>query len=226
MKKMTRLALAAAAAALTAGSASAATVVWSEDFNSGVPAGWGVFNLSDFPSGPAWFQGSHSPAPFFPAYSGPANGYVASSVFIGAQTVSGDPEGEVDGYLLSPTLMLQQDMRLRFWTRTVEASAWPDYLWVGLLINGQFTRLLEVNPSLTTGGYPEAWTEFSVYVPNQGTGVTGNLVFNYYVPDASQVGNYIGLDNVSLQVPEPAAWLAVGSALFAAGLATSRRRRA
>lgn len=225
MKKMTRLALAAAAAALTAGSASAATVVWGEEFDNGVPAGWGVFNFSDFASGPGWFQGGGG-TPFFAARTGPANGYVASSAFIGAQTVSGDPAGIVDGYLVSPTLQLQQDMRLRFWTRTVEQSAWPDYLYVGLLINGQFKSLVEVNPSLSTGGYPESWTEFTAYVPNQGAGVNGNLVFNYFLPDASQVGNYIGLDSVSLQVPEPGAWLALGSCLFAAGLATSRRRRA
>lgn len=224
MNKMTRLALAAATAVLAAGSASASTVVWSEGFDNGVPAGWSVFNFSDFASGPGWFQGTSSPAPLFPAQSGPANGYVASGAFVGAQTPSGDPAGIVDAYLVSPTLSLDRDLRLRFWTRTVEQSAWPDYLYVGLLIGNQITTLAEVNPTLSVGGYPEAWTEFMATIDNQGAGATGNLVFNYFLPDASQVGNYIGLDSVSLQVPEPSAWLALGGCLFAAGLATSRRR--
>lgn len=224
MNKLSRLAIAAAAVVLTAGSASASTVVWSEGFDNGVPAGWGVFNFSDFASGPGWFQGAASPAPFFAAQSGAANSYVASSAFIGAQTVSGNPEGTVDGYLVSPSLALDRDLRLRFWTRTVENSAWADYLWVGLLVNGQFTQLAEVNPTLSLGGYPDAWTEFTAYVAQRGAGVTGNLVFNYFLPDASQVGNYIGLDSVSLQVPEPSGWLALGGCLIAAGVATRRRR--
>lgn len=225
MNKMTRLALAATTAALTAGSAVAGTVVFSEGFDAGLPAGWQTLNFSDFPSGTGFFQGYSSPAPFFAAHSGAATSYMASSAFIGAQTPSGDPAGAVDGYLISPTLSLERDLVLNFWTRTVANNAWAEYLYVGMLVGNQFTTLVEINPTLTVGAYPEAWTEFSARINRLGAGATGNLVFNYYLPDASQMGNYIGLDTVSLQVPEPAAWLALGSCLIAAGVATSRRRR-
>ena len=226
MNKITRLALAATTAALTAGSAVAGTVVLSEGFNAGLPAGWQTLNFSSFPSGTGFFQGYDSPAPFFAAQSGAATSYMASSAFIGAQTPTGDPAGQVDGYLVSPTLALDRDLILNFWTRTVANNAWAEYLYVGVLAGGQFTTLLEINPTLAVGAYPEDWTEYTVQINRQGAGTSGNLVFNYYLPDASQMGNYIGLDTVSLQVPEPAAWLALGSCLIAAGVATSRRRRA
>ena len=224
MRKMTRLALAAASVVFTASTAVAGTVVLNEGFDNGLPAGWTTFNLSQFPSGSGWFQGYDSPAPFFPAHAGGATSYMASGAYIGAQTPTGDPAGEVDGYLVSPNISLERDLVLNFWTRTVASNAWAEYLYVGMLVGNTYTTLVEINTNLDVGGYPDTWTQYTARIDARGAGVSGNLVFDYYLPDASQYGNYIGIDSVSLQVPEPSGWLAVGGALLAAGLASRRRR--
>ncbi len=224
-RKPGQLVALAAAAALTAGSAAAGTVVFNEGFDSGLPASWQALNFSDFPSGAGWFQGYSGPSPFFPAHSGAPTSYLASSVYIGAQTVSGEPEGIIDGELRSPSVSLDRDLVLKFWTRSVAANTWPEYLYVGLLVNSRYTTLLELNPSLDVGAYPEDWTQYMVHIDRRGAGVSGRVIFDYFSPDGARYGNYIGLDSVSLEVPEPGGWLAIGGALFAAGLATRRSRR-
>jgi uncharacterized repeat protein (TIGR01451 family) len=70
---------------------------------------------------------------------------------------------------------------------------------------GDFTTLLlAVNPTLTAGGYPSAWTQFTVTLSGLPAGVNaGRVAFRYLIPDTSTGGDYIGLDTLNLTGPPP-----------------------
>ena len=65
---------------------------------------------------------------------------------------------------------------------------------------GDFTTLLlDINPTYTIGGYPEAWTQFTINLNGVPPGSTGRLAFRYFVEDGGPKGvnsNYIGIDRV------------------------------
>jgi len=74
---------------------------------------------------------------------------------------------------------------------------------------GDFTRLmLDINPNLTTAGYPNMWTLFNVDVTGVPSPVTGRFAFRYYVENGGPNGtnsDYIGIDTVTYYcvVPTP-----------------------
>jgi len=113
--------------------------------------------------------------------------------------------------MLTPELPLNNCGTLSFYTTTVDASSWPDRLEVrfsqtGAGTNvgaayadvGDFTNLIiEINPGLAAGGYPETWTEFTYDFGIAQPADTGRIAFRYYVDDAGPAGNnsnYIGID--------------------------------
>jgi hypothetical protein len=116
---------------------------------------------------------------------------------------------------LTPVLNLQHQARLTFDTRTVDLPQFPDRLQVRMSTNGPSTNvgttaydvgdfgdlLLDINPGLTTSGYPNVWTQFTVPVMGVlGPSTTGRLAFRYFVPNGGPNGpnaDYIGIDNLS-----------------------------
>ena len=67
---------------------------------------------------------------------------------------------------------------------------------------GDFTiQLLDINPSLTTTGYPFTWQKFTVVLSGIGAPASGRIAFRYYVAFGGPTGsnsNYIGVDNVRI----------------------------
>ena len=65
---------------------------------------------------------------------------------------------------------------------------------------GDFTTLLlDINPTYTTTGYPNVWTNFVVTVSGLGGPITGRLAFRYFVENGGPSGansDYIGIDTV------------------------------
>ena len=63
---------------------------------------------------------------------------------------------------------------------------------------GDFTTLLlDINPTYTIGGYPEAWTKFTINLNGVPPGSTGRLAFRYFVENGGPKrvnSNYIGID--------------------------------
>jgi hypothetical protein len=93
----------------------------------------------------------------------------------------------------------------------VAASSWPDRLEVRYSqagastnvgsgytgIGDQLNLIIEVNPGLAVGGYPETWTEYTYDFSLDEPGSTGRIGFRYYVDDAGPAGsnsNFIGID--------------------------------
>lgn len=205
------------------GSAQAALVL-DEGFNSFLPASWVATNNSVPIGSIGWFKGNDA---VFPAQAGPVDSYAA------ANFNSAAPGGDISDWLLTPEVPLTDGYVFSFYTRTEELSLFPDRLEVRASTNGASTNvgataasvgdfthlLLTVNPALSLGGYPEAWTQFSVTVSGVGGSVVqGRLAFRYNVTDTNNNGDYIGVDTVKLDsagraVPEPSMLLMIALGL-------------
>ncbi len=172
--------------------------------------GWVETNVSNPIGTLGYFQGNTT---VFGPYT--TAGYLAVNYNSTAGT------GTISNWMISPIMTLNNTDVVTFWTRTAAASTWPDRLQVRLnplgttaIANensvGDFTILLvEVNPDLTAGGYPEEWTQFTGIV----SGLTGptacRVGFRYFVTDGGPTGNnsnYVGIDEFLVQennsVPE------------------------
>jgi PEP-CTERM motif len=202
-----------------------ATPILSEGFDSVAAlagAGWVLTNNSTPGGATGWFQGNDS---VFPAQA-----------YIAANYLNSGLDGNISNWLLTPTRSIQNGDTLTFWTRTEVGSLFPDRLEVRMSTAGSSfdvgssdtsfgdfsTLLLSINPSLSVGTYPEAWTRFSVSVSGLGAAAEGRYAFRYFVSDTSLNANYIGIDTVSVEaVPEPSTLLLLASG----GVALLRRRR-
>jgi hypothetical protein len=185
---------------------------------------WEVRNFSLTQGTSNWFQGTST---VFPSQAGPANGYVG----VNYNTTTGS--NAINTFLMSQVRTFNNGDLISFWTRTVNAPAFPDRLQLRFSLAGASTNAadfstvaLTVNPTLTTSGYPSIWTQYSVTLAGLGAPTSGRFAFNYNMPNAGPLGSnsdYIGIDTVAYQaVPEPATMAALGLG----ALAVIRRRRA
>lgn len=220
MPKLQHLIPAAAAVlALAAPLAQAApATALSEGFNNVANLagnGWTLLNLST-PVGPTgWFQGQTA---VFTAQAGADDSYVA------ANYNNAGAGGSISNWLLTPELAVSAtgSSTLSFFTRTEAGSTFADHLLVALFdtVSDSVSLLANINATEAAGGYPDGWTRFTV---NLGTGVTVGKVGFAYVQANSDNANYIGIDSVTYDIPEPESFGLVALAL--GGLLLSRRRK-
>jgi len=164
--------------------------------------GWAQINHSAPVGLDGWFQGN---SPVFPAQSGAASSYIGADFnnTTGANTIS--------NWLLTPPLVLQDGATMTFYTRTVNTPKFPDRLQVRMSTSGASANvgatatdvgdfsvlMLDINPTYTTTGYPNSWTQFSVTVTGVPSPTMGRLAFRYFVENGGPKGansNYIGID--------------------------------
>jgi hypothetical protein len=214
-------------------------VVFSEGF-ANVPgltgAGWAIVNNSNPVGLNNWFQGNDA---VFPAQSG------APTAYAGVNYNSTSGGGNISDWLITPQLAVNDGYSISFFTRTVTIPAFPDRLEVRFSSNGASTNvgatdasvgdftmlLLTVNPTLTTSGYPNGWTQFTSTLSGLGGPASGRFAFRYAVPNGGPSGtnsDYIGVDTLEVSdagqttVPEPGSMLLM--ALPLAALALRRLR--
>lgn len=195
-----------------------------EDIATLPGSGWSLQNQSDPLGTSDWFQGNDA---VFPAHEGPATSYIGANF----NNTTG-ATGTISNWLLTPEVELNEGATISFWTRTGDGSSWPDRLEVRMSTSGASTDvgtgatdvgdfselLLSINENLTVGGYPEAWTEYTIEVQGVPSGTTGRIGLRYFVTDAGPDGtnsNYIGIDTFSFTQPEAcvdpigAGWISV-----------------
>ncbi len=194
--------------AITAPAGAQLLVEGFDDITTLPGGGWFLVNHSEPIGVTSWFQGNDT---VFPAQAG------APTAYIGANYNNTAGTGTISNWLLSPELLMIDGDVLTFWTRTTAGSTWPDRLQVRLSTNGASTDvgttssdvgdfttlLLDINPALAVGGYPEAWTEFTVSLSGLPGGVAnGRIALRYYVTNGGPTGtnsNYIGIDTVAFE---------------------------
>lgn len=166
-------------------------------------SGWAQQNLST-PAGtnPNWFQGDNT---VFTANSLPDNSYIA----VNYNCVAG--AANISNWLFTPTRTFNNGDIVTFFTRTTTGT-YPDNLQVRLSTNGasvnvgttnasvgDFTNLLlEINPTLSTTGYPLTWTQYTVTISGLPAATSGRIAFRYAVTNGGPTGlnsDYIGIDD-------------------------------
>ncbi len=194
------------------GSAQAVPTLLSEGFDditTLAAAGWVFQNESSPKPGTSWFQGDNTSA--FAAQSGAANSYIASN-FLAAPA-----GGFIDNFLITPTFSLMSDVTLTFWARGQIINGFSDTFAVvaGTTVNGGPESVAEVLGATVALG---DWTQYTVILPGLGAGATARFGFEYFGP--ADTSNYMGIDTVTVAVPEPETY-----ALMAFGLAALAVRR-
>ena len=205
------LGLVAGALAVTT-TAPAQAASYTEGFEgTTTPASWQVVNLSSPIGDQTWSAGEADTD--LAAQSGTPNSFFA------ANYESGSGLATISDWLITPRqASLSSTDVFEFWTRTLTYGAgstvYPDRLEVRMSTNGScnpgttadgvgdFTTVLgTVNPTLTTDGYPQAWTKYSLPLTGLSTtNVSGCVAFRYYVTAGGPSGdnsNYIAVDSVS-----------------------------
>ncbi len=175
-----------------------------DDITTMPAAGYSFVNVSDVVGTTNWFQGNSA---VFPSHEGAPTSYIGANFNNTAGSI-------INNFMITPVLNLENGDEITFWTRTTTASTFPDRLEVrispdgsnvdpsGPASVGSYTELLlEINPTLVTGVYPDVWTQFTVTVAGL-TGATDTRVaFRYFVTDGGPSGNnsdYIGIDSLSI----------------------------
>ncbi|HEV7609604.1 MAG TPA: choice-of-anchor J domain-containing protein [Steroidobacteraceae bacterium] len=209
---------------LIAASATAnAGVIFEEGFdniNTLGAAGWLAANIgTPGGTGDTWFQGNSD---IFAAQSGAADSYIASS-YLSAGV------GQLDNWLVTPLIYAVSGTVITFATRTagnvIEGNPdTGDNLQV--LVNNRGTNLLADFVSLgflSSASYPVDWQSFYTTYVGESTDI--RFAFRYTVADTGVTGDYIGIDSVSVNVPEPGTMLLLGAGLLLVPVAMRRRRR-
>lgn len=167
--------------------------------------GWNQINLS-IPIGVTnWFQGSNR---VFDAYSGSTESYIAAN-FNNTTTT-----GSISNWLITPVVNVENGDAITFYTRTSTDTTFPDRLQVRLSdaggsstdpindtdVGSYTTLLLDINPTLVTGGvYPEVWTQQVINITGLAGATDVKVAFRYFVENGGSGGlnsNYIGIDDV------------------------------
>lgn len=143
---------------------------------------------------PNWFQGNST---VFNAFEGPATGYVAANF----NNVTGT--NTIDLWLISPTVNGNAGDTLSFYSRSPDASTFPDSIRVYWASNGDTVpgsgSFVELGKfKVSTAG----WTESRHVLPS--AGASGRFAINYRVASGGPSGtnsDFIGVDFIRLLGP-------------------------
>jgi hypothetical protein len=176
------------------------------DYVPGLAAsGWLIVNQSAPPGAtPGWYQGDESQ---FHAQAGANNAYAA------ANFSNADKGGTLDSWLVTPEFDATIGANISFYLRSKgpEDNNYIDQIAYGFTAGGAQTVVSPVP-------YGE-WTKYSVFLD---PGLVGTTRFAFHYFGAADTANYVGLDSVTVNVPEPASLALVFGGLL--GLGAIRRR--
>lgn len=175
-----------------------------------LPASWTNINRSNPLGTQNWFPGNTG-------VFGPQSGAGYAAANWANTTTSGT--GTISSWLISPVLNIKNGDIISFYTRTTTGT-FPDRLQLRMSTAGgstnvgttettvgDFTTLMvDINPTLSTTGYPTTWTRYTATVAGVSGTVTGRFAFRYFVTNGGGTGansDYIGVDSVNYFTPQP-----------------------
>lgn len=147
-------------------------------------------------------------ATIFPAQAGTAGSYLS----VNYQSTLSPSAATISNWLFTPTRTYNNGDVITFYSRTVTGPLYPDRMEVRFSSDGNnldcgttpndvgtfTTLLLTINPTLTTTGYPQVWTQYTITISGLTGPTNGRVAFRYFVTNAGPGGinsDYIGLDS-------------------------------
>lgn len=170
-------------------------------------SGW-VLTSNSTPGGSttAWFQGTPS---VFDAQSGDATSYIASNYN------SAPENGTIENWLVTPEFDATNGANIYFYLRA-GGEGYADQLAYGFTAAGAAAMT-------TITAVPDGdWTLYNVYLAANTLGTT-RFAFEYF-GDAN-ASNFVGIDSVTVDLPEPASLALVAGGLLGLGALRRRTRR-
>lgn len=200
-KTLTALALIGAAAVSQAATQDFANV-------AALPAqGW-VFTNASTPAGiTSWYQGDVS---IFAAQSGAPNSYIAANYNNAAAG------GMINNTLLTPLFSTTNFGDISFYARAGDDPAYSDSLTYGL-VDALGNFIAGQTFTVPTDG----WHLYSVHFDGSGAETTARFGIRYSGP--ADNSNYVGVDSLAINLPEPSTNLMLGIGVL--GLIAARRRK-
>jgi hypothetical protein len=165
---------------------------------------WYIQNNSALPD-QDWGAGDNT---IFPAQAGTSGSYLS----VNFQSTLSSSATTISNWLFTPTRTYNNGDVITFYSRTVTGPLYPDRMEVRFSNDGNgldcgtnptdvgtfTTLLLTINPTLTTTGYPQAWTQYTINISGLAGPTNGRVAFRYFVVNAGPGGinsDYIGLDS-------------------------------
>ncbi|WP_197065337.1 choice-of-anchor J family PEP-CTERM protein [Massilia sp. 9096] len=173
--------------------------------------GWGMANAST-PVGTTvgWYQGDQT---ILTSQSGAANSYISANYNNAA------PGGTLANYLITPDFYAVNDDKVTFWMRSGSDQGYTDQVAFGYSTGGSAISDFIMSAPITLG--TDGWSEYTYTI--NGLGAGGRARFAIAYVGAADSANVIGLDTLSVNVPEPASIALVAGGLL--GLGAIRRRK-